>query len=121
MRLPSPVTCIMFGDTPTTAVSWSRGRPGVPRLDLALHEAGDEEIPVVRRLAKVGRQAALAEVGHLLRGELSVLALTEEPDRVTERRIRPAVGLARLDAPADLERDGIGHEGLEHLALLEIP
>src|SRR5436309_14317052 len=29
MRLPSPVTCIMFGDTPATTVSWRRGRLGV--------------------------------------------------------------------------------------------
>src|SRR5256885_15888924 len=92
-----------------------------PYTTLFRSEAGDVEIAVVGRLAEIRGQAALAQIGDLLRGELPVLALGEEPDRVAERRVRPAVGLSGPDAPADLERHRIGREGLDHLALLEVP
>src|SRR2546426_12468963 len=58
---------------------------------------------------------------HLLRREAPGRRPREEPDRVAEGRVGPAVRRPRLEAPADFERDRVGDERLDDLGFLEVP
>src|SRR3989454_8102029 len=58
---------------------------------------------------------------HLLRREAPGRRPREEPDRVAEGRVGPAVRRPRLEAPADFERDRVGDRSEEHTSELQSP